>query len=96
VALVLPAWLSEVFKQQRQLPFEAFTAMPAENVDQPSQKRQRTGEAMYAWQPEASTKLEELAVDSRTKSRQSKANQRVSEGLRIAEKHCAPSRCEGS
>merc|ERR1712039_275689 len=72
---VLPSWLSE----------ETLSALPSDKAEKMSPKRQRTGEATYAWQKPEQTRLEELAEDSRNRANQSKVQQKVNEGLRLAE-----------
>lgn len=82
---VLPSWLAETFSQRRSLPLEAFTALPAPEQDGQAAKRQRTGEAKYAWQAAASKSLTDLAEASRAEALQSKQQQKVSEGLRLGD-----------
>jgi hypothetical protein len=81
---VLPSWLVETFAQRRVLPLDAFAALPPTEVVEQA-KRQKTGEAMYAWQSAASVRLTELAEDSRAHALQCKQQQKVSEGLRLAD-----------
>mmetsp|Transcript_60216 Transcript_60216/g.107298 ORF Transcript_60216/g.107298 Transcript_60216/m.107298 type:complete len:914 (+) Transcript_60216:76-2817(+) len=93
---VLPAWLSETFSQRRPLPLEAFAALPIAGEPETSPaKRLRVDEATYAWQSAASDRLEAMAEDSRARAMQSKAQQKVSEGLRLAELRREPSRLGG-
>jgi len=98
---VVPAWLSETFQQRRRLPLEAFAALPPmEDSEGAAAKRQRLGsgslgEAAYAWQPASLKSLEELAEDSRARALQSIAEQKVNEGLRLAELRREPSRLGG-
>jgi len=87
---VLPTWLSETYQQRRRLPLEAFAALLAEDAERPEPKRQRLDEATYAWQPAELKRLEELAEDSRARELQSKVQQKVNEGLRLAELRKAP------
>jgi len=83
---VLPTWLAETFSQRRSLPLEAFSALPAPDAEGQAPKRQRTSsEAQYAWQPAASKSLTEMAEESRARALQSKQQQKVSEGLRLAD-----------
>jgi hypothetical protein len=84
---VLPTWLSETYSQRRCLPLESFAALPATDADGQATKRQRTSEATYAWQSEASARLDELAEDSRAAALRCKQQQKVSEGLRLANLH---------
>eukprot|EP00747_Dinoflagellata_sp_TGD_P213347 gnl/TRDRNA2_/TRDRNA2_86310_c2_seq1.p1 gnl/TRDRNA2_/TRDRNA2_86310_c2~~gnl/TRDRNA2_/TRDRNA2_86310_c2_seq1.p1 ORF type:complete len:695 (+),score=110.39 gnl/TRDRNA2_/TRDRNA2_86310_c2_seq1:1-2085(+) len=83
---VLPTWLLETFRQRRPLPLEAFAALPARSVEEPSKKRPREDvEATYAWKSAASTLLDDFAKDSKAKAMQSKAQEKEAEGLRLAQ-----------
>mmetsp|Transcript_13061 Transcript_13061/g.37230 ORF Transcript_13061/g.37230 Transcript_13061/m.37230 type:complete len:952 (+) Transcript_13061:87-2942(+) len=86
----LPTWLSETYQQRRRLPLEAFAALPPEETEGREAKRQRLDEATYAWQPAEATRLEEMAEDSRARELQSKVQQKVNEGLRLAELRKCP------
>jgi len=100
---VQPLWLSESYTQRRRMPPQEFgvllTSEAAESQveasPQPAGKRPRVDGATYAWQSDASTKLYELAEESRAKEMQSKAQQKVNEGLRLAESRREPSRLAG-
>eukprot|EP00927_Polykrikos_kofoidii_P040321 TRINITY_DN34498_c0_g2_i1.p1 TRINITY_DN34498_c0_g2~~TRINITY_DN34498_c0_g2_i1.p1 ORF type:complete len:1008 (-),score=164.93 TRINITY_DN34498_c0_g2_i1:132-3155(-) len=93
---VLPSWLHETSRQRRRLPSEAFSALPPPPNIEPeasAKKKPRLDEeGVYGWESEASTRLLELAKDSRTREMQTKAQQKVSEGLRRAELWREPSR----
>mmetsp|Transcript_64338 Transcript_64338/g.178798 ORF Transcript_64338/g.178798 Transcript_64338/m.178798 type:complete len:941 (-) Transcript_64338:70-2892(-) len=90
-----PAWLAETYRQHRRLPPEAFTALPkVAELEASASKKPRVDEPMYAWQSEASTLLQELAKNSRARELQSKAQKKVSEGLRLASLRREPS-CVG-
>lgn len=92
---VLPTWLSETYRQQRRSPIEAFAALPAIDSEELAPKRQRLDEATYAWQPEQMKRLEELAEHSKKRAMESKVQQKVNEGLRLAELRQGPSRLGG-
>jgi len=82
---VMPSWLSETHRQLRRAPMEAFAALPTTEPGSPVAKRQRQDEATYAWQSAELTRLEQLAEDSKTRAMQSKVQQKLNEGLRLAE-----------
>mmetsp|Transcript_41305 Transcript_41305/g.95109 ORF Transcript_41305/g.95109 Transcript_41305/m.95109 type:complete len:776 (-) Transcript_41305:83-2410(-) len=95
---VLFQWLTEVHAQWRLLPEESFRPpFPSKAEDESGAKRARTDEkATFAWQTDASKRLEELAKDAQAKERLSKAQQKTMEGLRVAElRQEAPSRLGG-
>lgn len=81
------SWLEETFSQRRCLPVEQFSALPPADSDGSAAKRQRTGEATYAWQSAGEAQLAELAEDSKTRAQQSMQQQKVIEGLRLAALH---------
>lgn len=85
---VQPSWLSETFSQRRSLPLEPFSALPVVDDAENNSKRQRTGEGLYAWQSAASTRLTELAENSRARALENKQQQKVTEGLRLADLRC--------
>lgn len=80
----LPTWLSETYRQRRPLLLEGFAALTM-GTEESEPKRQRLDEAMYAWQPVASTRLIELSEDSRARAIQSQVQEKENEGLRLAE-----------
>jgi hypothetical protein len=82
---VMPSWLSETHRQLRRAPMEAFAALPKAEPGSPAAKRQRQDEATYAWKSAELTRLEQLAEDSKTRDMQSKVQQKLNEGLRLAE-----------
>lgn len=92
---VVPTWLTETFQQRRRLPLDAFSALPAPTLpEEATLKRRRTepSEAEYAWEPAAVKSLHQLADDSRARAQDEKAQQKVSEGLRLLELRQEPSR----
>jgi len=92
---VLPSWLSETYSQRRRLPLDSFAALPAAGVEtqtSPKKPRLEAPEALYAWQPAESKRLEQLSEEARAREMQSKAQQKVNEGLRLAELRREPSR----
>lgn len=96
---VQPAWLRETYSQRRLLPLDAFAALPrSADADAPAKKKPRLEEedAAYAWQSEASTKLQELSKDSREREMQTKAQERLTEGLRRADTLRRAGSCEGA
>ncbi|CAJ1337973.1 unnamed protein product [Effrenium voratum] len=76
---VQPSWLLETYSQRRRLPLQTFGAFPEEST-----KKLRLAEAAYAWQPAELKRLEELSEQARARDLQSKAQQKVTEGLRLA------------
>jgi len=92
---VIPSWLSETHRQLRRAPMEAFAALPTTEPGSPAAKRQRQDEATYAWQSAEFTRLEQLAEDSKTRAMQSKVQQKLNEGLRLAELRQGTSRLGG-
>jgi len=92
---VIPSWLSETHRQLRRAPMEAFAALPTIEPGSPVAKRQRQDEATYAWQSAELTRLEQLAEDSKTRAMQSKVQQKLNEGLRLAELRQGTSRLGG-
>lgn len=94
LACVRPQWLAETYKQRRRLPLEAFCVfVDNEAVAEPAKKRRVEGAATarYAWKSDATAKLQDLANDSREREKQEKHQQRVTEGLRLAELRREPS-----
>eukprot|EP00931_Biecheleriopsis_adriatica_P118200 TRINITY_DN93656_c0_g1_i1.p1 TRINITY_DN93656_c0_g1~~TRINITY_DN93656_c0_g1_i1.p1 ORF type:complete len:866 (-),score=182.56 TRINITY_DN93656_c0_g1_i1:23-2620(-) len=89
---VQPSWLSETYSQRRRLPLESFAALPAAELEDHLPKRPRTGEASYVWQSADVKRLEEVSEQARALEMQSKAQQKVKEGLRLAELRREPSR----
>jgi hypothetical protein len=100
---VHPSWLLDSFTQRRRMPFDAFEIplLPSEVATNgclggtavaasPGKRRRVDDGATYAWQSDASTRLNKLAEDSRLKEIQTKAQQKVDTGLRRA----AELRCE--
>ncbi|CAK0858534.1 unnamed protein product, partial [Prorocentrum cordatum] len=86
-AFVTPAWLAEAFRQRRRLPLDAFAALPdsGDLESGPAKRPRLTGEAQYAWVAPEASRLEEFAESSRAQTLASKAQQKASEGLRLAE-----------
>jgi len=82
---VTPAWLTETYQQRRRLPLEAFAALSSAEGAPAKRPRLGSGDASYVWQPAASKSLQAFAEDSRARALESKAQQKVSEGLRLAE-----------
>lgn len=83
--LVQPAWLREAFQQRRRLPLEAFSVMK-KGDSEPSEKRARISEEdVYAWEHPAMNQWKELAETSRGSEMLSKAQEKVNEGLRLAQ-----------
>eukprot|EP00440_Ansanella_granifera_P034703 gb/GFBE01037647.1/.p1 GENE.gb/GFBE01037647.1/~~gb/GFBE01037647.1/.p1 ORF type:complete len:464 (+),score=101.22 gb/GFBE01037647.1/:1-1392(+) len=92
---VQPSWLSEMYSQRRRLPLESFSALPSADAESDlAPKRPRiSAEASYAWQPAEMKRLEEVSEQARALEMQSKAQQKVNEGLRlVAELRREPSR----
>lgn len=87
IIFVSPAWLAETFSQRRSLPLEAFAALPVPDAEGQAAKRQRTGEARYAWQSAASKSLTQLSEETRAMALHSKQTHKLSEGLRLADLH---------
>jgi len=94
-----PTWLLEVSRQRRRLKPADFTTVDKDDVkevadddeDAPPAKKPRQ-ERVYAWQTEGSKQLTALAEESRAHEQQSRAEQKRSEGLRLAELRREPSR----
>jgi len=94
-AFVTPPWLTETYQQRRRLPTDRFAALPAATLgEEGPAKRPRLGseEASYAWQPAASKSLDQFAEDSRARALETKVQQKVNEGLRLAELRREPSK----
>lgn len=90
---VQPSWLTETYSQRRRLPLDSFAAFPNIEPESQASKRPRIlAEASYAWQPAEMKRLEEVSEQARTREMQSKALQKVNEGLRLAELRRQPSR----
>ncbi|CAE6957968.1 unnamed protein product [Symbiodinium natans] len=83
---VQPSWLSETYSQRRRLALSSFAAFSGEE-DSGSLPRVAP-EAAYAFQPAEMKRMEEEAAQAHAREVQSKAQQRVSQGLRLADLGC--------
>ncbi|CAE7499925.1 unnamed protein product [Symbiodinium microadriaticum] len=83
---VQPSWLSETYSQRRRLPLSSFTAFSG--ADDALSPLRVAPEAAYAWQPAEMKRLQEAAAQADAQEAESKAQQRVSQGLRLADLGC--------